>query len=268
MNPLALGLAEVQAFLGILVRVSGTVAVAPVFGSRQTPAPVKVALSLILALLLLPVAPRSPGLERSAETLAGAVLSVAGEAFLGIALGFMGFLIFSAAQVAGGLLDFEMGFGITQALDPEFSQALPLVGNFQNLLALLVFLAINGHHQLLRALVASFRVVPLGGAGPQPAGLPGPAPSLTFLGAFVGLFAAAVQLAAPVLAALFLTNLALGLLARTVPQMNLFAIGLSAKSGLGVLALAVALPVVLAVLADVLSGLGPWLEELLRAFGR
>lgn len=244
----------------LFARCAGLFSVAPVIGSRYVPAQLRIALAATLALLLLPQAALpAAGLPQSLPAYA---LAVIGETLVGLTIGWAAQLIFAAAQLGGELLDMQMGFGMVNVIDPQFGTQVPLIGNFQYMLAALVFLAVDGHHLLIRALAASTKLVPVAGAGFSPQ-----------LAWFVvdsvqGLFVTAIKIVAPVLGAIFLTNVALGLVARSMPQMNVFVVGMPLQLAVGALTLVVALPLYIAMLEGTFDGLTRTLTDLLRLFGR
>ena len=147
-----------------------------------------------------------------------------------------------AVQMAGHILDVQIGFGMVNVFDPQFGQQIPLLGNFKYILALMVFLATNGHHILLSALVASFKLVPVTGVV-FPTSLAG-----FILDMVSGAFAIAFKISLPVLVSLVLADVAFGILARTMPQMNIFVVGIPAKLIIGIFALMMALPFYIAML--------------------
>lgn len=228
-------LSEFGRFWLVALRISGVMFVAPVFANRSVPPPARVFLTLMTALALLPVSGRTAVFASQPGTLAYVAAAV-GELFLGLILGYLVLLVFVAVQVAGQLLDLEMGFGIVTVMDPQFGQPAPLVGNFLYLISLLLFLLIDGHHQLLRALAYSFERVPVG------AMTTGPALYARLFESFSWMFTSAARMALPALAALFLTSAVMAVLARTMPQLNVFIVGLPLKILVGLGTLIVALP--------------------------
>jgi flagellar biosynthesis protein FliR len=205
-------------YLLALTRSAAWVFVTPPFGTRQLPTAVKVGFSAALALA---VGPRLADLAVPLEP-----WPLASAAFLqvaaGLALGFLSMLLFSAVSVAGGLIDLFSGFSAAQLFDPATSATNSLFGRFYSVLATTLLFAIDGHLLLVRGFLTSFDAAPLVrlSAGElakiltQDAGL---------------FFLAAVEIAAPLLAALFLTEAVLGLLSRAAPQMNVFLLGLPVK---------------------------------------
>jgi len=203
---------------------------APLIGSERVPAQLKAALGLALALVLMPVAGRLPEFTGPAQI----GLMAASEAAIGLAIGFAAKLIFAAVSMAGELGDLQSGFGFAGVVSPQTGEHTSVIGQLQLGISWLIFLGANGHHLLLKALGDSFSAVPLG-AGPGICAL-----ALTH--AASGLIATAIQIAAPVVAAVMLSDLSLGLLTRAAPQMNLLAIGFPIKLAVGLWATLLALP--------------------------
>lgn len=243
---------------GLLVfaRISGIFTAAPFFGSRNIPAYLKIGLSLALTYLIAPVVIR-PALIP--ESLYPYLYIVVGEFIIGLIMGFAASLAFSAVQMAGQLLDMQIGFGIVNIFDPQLGQQVPLIGNFKYILALIVFLSTNGHHIFLTALASSFKLIPLTG--------------VVFSGALTsliadmvsGIFIIAIKISLPILVAVFLTDIALGILARTMPQMNIFVVGVPGKIIVGLFVLSIALPFYVMFLEVVFNGMYNDIYRLLAA---
>lgn len=244
----------------LFARCAGLFSVAPVLGSRYVPTQLRIALAAALAFFLLPTTSvPAAGLPQQLPTY---FIAVTGETLVGLAIGWVATLIFAAAQLGGELLDMQMGFGMVNVIDPQYGTQVPLVGNFQYMLAALVFLTINGHHLLIQALVASTKLIPIAGAGFTP--------NLTWfvVDGVQGLFVTAIKIVAPAIGALFLTNVALGLISRTMPQMNVFIVGMPLQLAVGALAMVVAMPLYMAMLQTAFSGLSETLTSLLRLLGQ
>lgn len=236
---------ELAGFVGTLffpfVRVLALLATAPVLQGRALPARVKIGLALGVALVLAPVA-GAPA--RAPLVLPEGLFVLAGEIAVGVAIGFAMRIVFAAVELAGDLIGLQMGLGFAGFVDPGTSAQSPLVGSFLGLLAALVFLALDGHLMVIAAAAASFETVPVG------AGLRG-VDAAAVLHWAAQIFALGVQLALPVLVAMLVANLTLGVLARTAPQLNLLAVGFPLTLVLGFALLLVALPHLGATLARV-----------------
>jgi len=226
-----MGIENSPFFVLLAIRFGGLVVSAPLFGSPPVPLPLRGALAILLAFLFTPLAGPSTG----ATWTAGAfVLAAAAEGAVGLLIGFTASLLFAAVRLAGHLVDQDMGLSLAAVLDPVTGEPVSIVGQFQGLLALVVYLVINGHHILLTAVAESLRVLPVGGG----IGSPGAGPGLVGDMA-AGLFGVALTLAIPALATLFLVTVAMAFLARGVPEMNLLALGYPMRTLVGMAALAV-----------------------------
>jgi len=233
----AAGQDELLRFLLILARVSPLMVTAPLWGSPLVPAQVRVYLALLVAALLLPVTRGAlpPELAASPWTLA---LAVGQELVVGFLVAELALLVFAAAQFAGQLADIQVGFGIANVIDPMTSTQVTLIGQLQYLAALLVFLLLDGHHLLLRALAETFTAAP---PGRPLAAFAAPLTVVIERGGRL-LFVLAAQIAAPVLTALFLVNFSMALVSRMLPQMNLFLVGMPINVAVGLFALAAGFP--------------------------
>ena len=254
MMPAAFAGVEAQLWLWLvaMVRPGAAFLAAPVFGNASVPVQVRLVLSLALGIAATAATPiRLP--PEGIASIAGFVL-IAGEVLAGLALGFAVQIGFAAAMVAGEAIGNAMGLGFAGMVDPMSGAPTPAVGQFLSLLATFLFLAIDGHLALAGIIVDSYRALPPGGAMPSGAALEG-------LVAFGGhVFSAGMVVALPVAFALILVQLIMGMLARSAPSLNLFAVGLPATVLAGLFLLALATPL----LADALIAS---LEAGLRAAG-
>lgn len=223
-------------FFLVLGRVGAVVGTAPLISGRSVPMQVKVALSVLVSLVL--VAANAGRLAPVPETWSGFVAAVGLHVVVGLVLGFAAGLAFSALQMAGQLLGMQIGFALANEIDPVQGAQATLIDEVYAIMAGLVFLVIDGHHWLMLALMQSFDLVPLDGSGFV---LP-TAERLALLTAAVP--SLALRMAFPVMAALLVTDVALGILMRIAPQMNIFSVGFPVKIvlGLGAMAITVAFP--------------------------
>jgi len=191
------------------------------------------------------------------KTLLGLALLLGREVLLGAALGLVASLVFTGVKAAGELLGIQMGLSIASVFDPAESGQTSLIAELQGLLAVLLFLLVDGHHAILRALAYSLEQVPPGG-GLDPAAL---AAAVVPMAGSV--FLMTLQIGAPVLGALFLTDAALGFVARAVPQMSVFIVGIPLKIGIGILLMVVTTPLFATLLNQHFNRLGPQLIKIL-----
>jgi len=240
--------------LFVLMRAGALLLALPLFGGPGVPPHVKIGLGALTALLLSPAVKPGPAVSNVGQL----VVVVAQEVFVGLSMGFVVALTFYALQVAGYLMDVPIGFGMVNVLDPHFGGQIPILGQFYQTLATLIFFTINGHHAVLRALAASYELIPLGGAAWR-----GDLAAV-IVAAVSGTFLLGVRIALPVIAATFLTDVALGIVSRAVPQINVFITGYPVKIAVGMLTLLVAMPVYVAVLGVVFGDGGEMMSWLWR----
>ncbi|MGE5609125.1 MAG: flagellar biosynthetic protein FliR [Bacillota bacterium] len=241
------------AFVLVVFRLAGMMLAAPLFGSARVPKRVKLMFALVLAAGLAPSIP-TPPLPGSTWQLAAGIL---GELLFGLAIGSALSFVFVAVSWAGEIIGQQMGLGLGQVFDPQFGQSGSVVGDLYFMLTLVIFLCIQGHHAFLRGVRDTFDSLPLLGV----------ALDLNLLDLVTGLLQAAtamaMQLAAPTLVAMLITDVVLGFLSKTVPQINIMSAGLSLRAILGLLVLIVGL----ALTSDVISqGITDSLREIARAW--
>jgi flagellar biosynthetic protein FliR len=253
---LNLPIEQIHRFLFILVRVASMLTVIPFFESRNVPFLVKSGLAMAVTWLLMPqVSGLPPSLNASPVAFA---LGLASEVIIGLIIGFMLQLVFVGVQLAGQTAGFQMGFAIANVVDPASSMQIPILSQFLNLFALMIFLSLDIHHYFIKALVDGFEIIPFWAAR-----FDGNIFSLlvrTVSNAFV----IAVKIGAPVMVALLLTSVALGLISRTVPQMQIFIVAMPVKIILGLLFLGFSLPFCMNYLKIIFVGLGRMLQGVLR----
>ena len=232
-NLLSYDASQLLAFILVLVRVSGIISTAPVFGSSNIPSQIKVVLSLMLALILYPFIPLITVYPDRPDHY---IMLIASELLIGLVLGIIARFLFGAVEFAGTVIGFQMGLGMANVFDPQSQEQISLVGRFENATATLIFLAMDGHLIVLQALVRSYSVLPPGGASiNRPL-----VENLTELSASV--FVIGLQIGAPLIVALFLANAIVGLLARSVPQIQVFVVGFPLTLLLGFLFLLFGMP--------------------------
>lgn len=233
-------------YLLAVTRITSFIAVAPLFSNRSVPAWSKIAIGLFLGAVVTPFAGNPRLLELDALSFA---LLLAEETLVGLALGIVANLIFSAVMIGGQMMDVSMGFAMSNLFDPASQVQSTLMGRFLNLLALMMLLTMDGHHSMILALSASFELVPAAGINLEPL------VTQKIVSIFTGMFLLAFKLASPVLAVVLVSEIALGLVARTVPQLNVFILGFPLRIGLGVLVLALIMPIVAVVFGNIISQL-------------
>lgn len=223
-------LAHWHNFLLVTLRTGCLLAFWPVWDNRVVPLPVRVSALLVIALVLTPVA--APHLPPWPASWPALFFLAAREVFLGFCLGLVIRCLLSGIQMAGNLAALQMGFGMVTLIDPQSQAQNAVLGDLFLKLATLIFLVSDGHHLLLTLVAQSFQDLPMGVGLALPAAL---GQSLAGLGR--GMFQVAVKLAAPILAVLFLTQVALGLVSRAVPQVQVMLLSFPLTIALGLLTL-------------------------------
>ena len=223
--------ANLAAFLLMMTRISGIFIVSPVLGSMNVSVLFRAGMALAFTFLLFPVL--DDGSVTAPDTVAMFAASVAAELFIGWLIGLAAYMVLSAISMAGKVMDMQVGFAMVNVMDPTSGQQIPLIGSFLYNLSIIVLLVTNGHHIIISALVESFRIVPVLGMSWDPVVTNIVASMAT------GIFLTGMKIAMPVIFANFLTNVGLGILARTMPQLNIFVVGMPMHViiGLGVLAM-------------------------------
>ena len=236
---------KISVLLLIFVRVSAFFVSIPLFSYKTIPPQLKIVLAFVLSWMMYYT------FSIEAFTINGEyILLVVKEAIVGLTLGLVVYIVFSAVQIAGGFIDFQMGFAMANIVDPQTGAQSPLMGQFFNFLLLLVFLAINGHHLVLDGIFYSYQFLPLDQFFPSF----GDAESVEYsMKLFVAVFAVAFQMSAQIIATLFLVTLALGITGKTVPQLNIFVVGFPIKIAVGFILLIIMMGVMVEVMERVIE---------------
>jgi flagellar biosynthesis protein FliR len=225
--------ALIAGFLWPLTRILGLIATAPLFGNVSIPARVKIVLGGLLAMVIAPTVPALPAMDPM--SLAG-LLILTQQLVIGAAMGFAMRVVFAAVEMAGEICGMTMGLGFASFFDPQSQGHSSAISQFLSLLLLMIYLATNLHLVLLSTLADSFQTMPIAAT---PIGISG----FHHIAAWGGrIFSAGVQLSLPIVAALLVTNVALGILTRAAPQLNLFAIGFPVTIGVGFMMITLTLP--------------------------
>jgi flagellar biosynthetic protein FliR len=225
--------AWIAGFLWPLTRILGMVATAPVFGNTGVPQLIKLTLGVLLAAIVAPTIPNVPALDPTGWQ---GLLILVQELLIGVSMGFTMRLVFAAVEFAGEVASSTMGLGFATFFDPTSSARTSAISQFLALVATMVFLALNAHLALIEALVESFFTLPISGT---PLSLAAP---LEMVRWGSRIFSAGLQVSLPIVAALLITNIALAILTRAAPQLNLFGIGFPITLGAGFLVISLTLP--------------------------
>jgi flagellar biosynthetic protein FliR len=259
MLALNLSLGQLQAYLVIFLRVSAILFVAPIFDSRSIPVLFKIGLAISISLLLYPMVQLDTG--AALDNVFRFAFWVGAEIALGVVIGMGVKMFFTGIQLAGQFAGFQMGLAIANVMDPATSAQMPILAQFKNLFAMLIFLVTNAHHLFFRALVESFTLVP-------PFHIQVHDNLFAAVMAMAAnIFIIAIKIGAPVMGAMFITSVAFGMLARTVPQMNVFLVAMPVKIVLGLIFLSISLPYIAAFLGERFIYLGRDMVQILKLMG-
>ena len=235
---------KITIFLLIMARLTAFIVTVPFFSYRTIPSQAKIAIPVVLAWTMYYTLSADVAIAFDGTY----ILYVLKEVMVGLMLGLMAQLIMAAVQIAGGLIDFQMGFAIANVIDPQTGAQSPITGQLFNILALLTLLAIDGHHLLLDGIYYSYQYIALDDLALHT----GDESYAWFMFKVMStMFAIAFQMSAPVIAALFLVTLALGIVGKTVPQMNIFVVGFPIK----IMAGFILMIIVMGVMVDVMRRL-------------
>lgn len=231
-------------FLLVLSRLIAAVVSSPLLGARAVPTQAKVGLAMLLALIVLPLQAKPPAIAENMLVFASLLGS---EVLVGLAIGIAISLVFQTVEMAASMVSVQVGFGVGAVLDPLTGAQSGALEQFYRLLVTLVFFAINGQYLVVRSLLHTFEVVP---AGTADLGVIAGDRVVPF---FTTLFSAAVQIALPAFGALILADLAMALVGRSVPQLNVLIVGFPVKISVGLLVLAAAMPLMVTFLSRFLG---------------
>lgn len=224
--------ALLTAFLWPLSRILALVATAPILGNPSVPIRVKLGLAILITVLVAPTLDELPQVDPASEI---GLLILLQQVIIGTAIGFTMRIVFVAIEMAGEIIGLQMGLGFATIIDPQNAGQIPLIGRFLGLIASLAFLAIDGHLIMLAIISQSFTTLPISTTGIT-------SPIFIAIADWgKEIFLSGLRLSLPVLAALLITNLTLGILSRAAPQLNIFAVGFPITLSIGFLMLALSI---------------------------
>jgi len=224
-----------ELFLIVMFRIAGMLFLLPVFNEPSIPKMAKAAIAALVSFVVVPMVLDLPLFLPTG--LGELVLALTGELMIGIMAGFMILMVFGAIQLSGQLIGFQMGFAVVNVIDPASGSNVSLINRFEILIATMLFLVLNMHHWFIGAIIESFQTIP-------PLGFVLTLDSLRMiLNSAAQMFVVSVKIGAPVIITLFVTKVAIGIIAKTVPQMNIFIVGFPLTIGLGLIMLGLSMPV-------------------------
>jgi flagellar biosynthetic protein FliR len=207
--------AGIGGYLWPLFRIGAALGALPMIGARFVPGRVRLGVALALVLVVAPLLPPAPAVEPLSPD---GVLITANQVIIGAVMGFVFSIVFAVFVHGAQIIAMQMGLGFASMVDPENGVQVPVLSQFYSIVVTLLFLALDGHLALIELLIDSFRLLPIGGAFSA-------AGAWELVSWASLLFAGAVRVALPAIAALLLANIAFGVMSRAAPQLNIFAIG-------------------------------------------
>ena len=247
--------AQFEMFLLVFTRVSTMLFVFPIFSAPQIPIQTRFGLGALLSFLLFRNLPQLAPFS----SLLGLLIAILAQIALGAIVGYIASLVFAGIQFAGELIDLEIGYAIANVISPTTQQQITIIGEFELALATLVFLATNSHLLLIAGIAGSFTLVPLPYIHIEPS------LAASVVGILSQAFDIVFKIAAPAAIALFITNIALALMARVAPQMNVFVVGFPIQVCVGLITLAASLPLLGSVGPELFNNLARQMDTVMRS---
>ncbi|MFD0587570.1 flagellar biosynthetic protein FliR [Paenibacillus sp. GCM10027627] len=223
-------------FLLIFCRITSFFVVAPVFSSRSVPNTFKIGLGFFISFIVF----LTYGMEQTIVPDAQYVLFIIREILIGLMMGYVVYLFFAIVQSAGALMDLQIGFAMANVVDPHTGVSAPMLGNFKYMLMLIIFLMMKRHHYVLTGLMDSYQWMPL--SNEMFSRLMSGGVTDFLARTFANTFLLAMQVSAPLVVAMFLTDLGLGFITKTAPQFNVFVIGIPLKIIIGLFLIVLLMP--------------------------
>lgn len=227
-----INISTIPVFLLLIARILAFFLVTPLFSYRTIPTTFKIGLTVFLAIIIFPTIGE---VDVTFDYLY--ILLVMKEVVVGLSIGLIAYIIVSAIQIAGGFIDFQMGFAVANVIDPQTGAQSPIMGQYLYIFSLLFLLAVNGHHLIIDGIYNSYQMVPIDAFLSM-----NDIFSTFIIQTFNKMFIIAFQMAIPVVGCLFLVDVALGIIARSVPQLNVFVVGLPLKILVSFLVITLFLP--------------------------
>lgn len=249
---------QLEYFLVILARVMGAIAFAPIFGNITVTRRVRIMLGIAVALIMFTANPYTP---LGYTTFIGYTVILLKEIVVGLSLGFTANMVLTVISTAGQFIDRELGFSMVSNFDQNFNTESTITAQFYNMLVMIIMLILNLHYYILSALSDSFTLIPLGDVKVDTGAL-----FDTMIQYMTDYFVIALRISLPVLIAIMLLNIVLGVLAKTAPQMNMFVVGIQLKIFVGFAVLVITLPFLTTITGYVYEQMQKAVMDVLQVF--
>jgi len=250
---------QVYDFILVFARVSAIVAFAPIFGAKSVPTAIKAMIAFSLSLVFTGIL--SPLNATVETTSAGLLVQLMAEATIGVAIGFAASMIFEIIIFAGYIMDYMIGFGFINIVDPQSGSSISIFAFFYSFLGLILFLLVDGHHILIEIMVRSYELIPVFGGSLN-------AVSLSYISRMAGgIFYIGFQLAAPVFVIMFLVDFTLGMIGKAVPQFQILVVGFPIKISIGLVCIGLAMKPIAGFILGMIAGYREMLLWLFKYWG-
>ncbi|MDF2986649.1 MAG: flagellar biosynthetic protein FliR [Eubacterium sp.] len=257
--PFDMFLNNLELFLLIFVRMTGLFVTAPIFGRRNIPVYFKVGFAFMTALLMANVIEVGHIVDTSNFMIYA--LYIIKEFLVGVVIGFIAYAVFTSIYIAGQIIDMQIGFGMVNVLDPLSNIQVPITANLYFMLAMIIFLVTNGHHMMIRALYQSFDILPLGSAVIRSELVD------NIVIVFKDMFSVGFKIAAPIVAAVIITDVVLGIISKTIPQMNVFVLGMPLKILIGLIIIFITVPAFIYIVTMLTDNMNIEIFKFIKAMG-
>jgi flagellar biosynthetic protein FliR len=241
----------------VFSRVSGIFLLTPVFGSKNIPRTLKIGLAGFLTYIALPIVTLSPAIH--IMSIYQLLYYMIFEFFIGLVFGFISLLILSSIYIAGTIIDRNIGFSMVSVINPQDESQIPITSNLFYVMAIMVFLMTDLHHILIKAVLHSFKVIPIGYENVN----------LLFVDKVVEImrtaFVLGFKMAAPIMITIFATNVLLGVLSRAMPQMNVFVVGMPLKIFIGLITIFIVLPIYFEIFGNIFNIMFDYIKEFINS---
>lgn len=248
----------VTVFLLVFGRLIGFFVTLPIFSYRNIPTPFKIGLAGFISVMMM-FTIDIPDINLDLFF----VVLLVKEVIIGLLIGFVANIIMTVIQIAGNFIDFQMGFAIANVIDPQTGAQGPVIGQYLYIFALMFLLAVDGHHLLIQGAIYSFDLISV----EQLINLGQDRLLITAVSMFNQLFLIAFQMAIPIVGTLFLVDVTMGIIARTVPQLNVFVVGIPLKIGVSLFVLSMFMMLYIDLVKRLLAYLLEMMQIIMRLLG-
>ncbi|MGB9679874.1 MAG: flagellar biosynthetic protein FliR [Thermoanaerobacteraceae bacterium] len=251
---------NVELFLLVFVRMLGIFILTPFFGTKNVPTTIKISLGFFTSILVFNIISYPVNMPSNLYQYFMVIIS---EFLVGLIIGLASMIAFSAIYLAGQLIDYQIGFGMVNVLAIHTEAQVPIMGNFIYILTILLFMLINGHYIIFIVLAKSFEIIPPGGIFFNLDSISNILTKMTS-----DMFILGFRISAPIILTTFLTDLTLSVISRTIPQLNVFMVGMPLKIFVGIFTLIIMLPMYLAIIDIMFNGMNADIFELMKFMHR